>query len=166
MARRLDFGERVTSVSSSHGFMLFRRILVPVDFSASSKRALEIASSIAEQAQGCIDVLHVWQPAAYAGPADLVQAPIAPTFDADMNELTSDLRDREIEFHTRTIPGDPITTILETAPHYDLVVIGTHRHHNLWHALVGGVAERVSRRAPCCVLTVPVDEQHHASSSA
>jgi nucleotide-binding universal stress UspA family protein len=41
------------------------------------------------------------------------------------------------------------------AGHYDLVVMGTHGRTGLQHLLVGSVAERVLRQAPCPVVTVP-----------
>ena len=40
----------------------------------------------------------------------------------------------------------------------DLIVIGTHGRTGLKHMLIGSVAERVVRRAPCPVLTVRPDE--------
>jgi nucleotide-binding universal stress UspA family protein len=41
----------------------------------------------------------------------------------------------------------------------DLIVMGTHGRRGLSHLLMGSVAERVLRTAPCPVLTVKVEEQ-------
>src|SRR5215472_3155083 len=46
----------------------FKHILVPVDFSACSRAALDQAYSLAEQFGGTIDVVHVWNPPVYIGP--------------------------------------------------------------------------------------------------
>ena len=57
-------------------------------------------------------------------------------------------------------PGDPATAIVEFAKGgaYDLVVMGTHGRTGISHALLGSVAEKVVRRAPCPVLTVRTSE--------
>ena len=54
------------------------------------------------------------------------------------------------------LQGAPSDVILETVREYgaDLVVMGTHGHSGLAHVLLGSVAERVVRTAPCPVLTV------------
>jgi len=52
--------------------------------------------------------------------------------------------------------GDPASTILERAAtgKYDLLVLGTHGRTGFSHVIMGSVAEKVVRRAPCPVLTV------------
>ena len=54
------------------------------------------------------------------------------------------------------IMGDPVSTIIRVAEeeHVDLIVMGTHGRTGLAHALLGSVAEKVVRKAPCPVLTV------------
>jgi nucleotide-binding universal stress UspA family protein len=40
-------------------------------------------------------------------------------------------------------------------PRADLIVVGTHGHTGLRRALIGSVAEKIVRHAPCAVLVVP-----------
>lgn len=58
--------------------------------------------------------------------------------------------------HQKVTLGDPTQVIVELAKQgrYDLIVMGTHGRTGLNHFLVGSVAERVIRLAPCPVLTV------------
>jgi nucleotide-binding universal stress UspA family protein len=52
--------------------------------------------------------------------------------------------------------GHPVEQILDvvTRDDVDLIVMGTHGHTGFAHAVLGSVAERVVRLAPCPVLTV------------
>jgi nucleotide-binding universal stress UspA family protein len=58
--------------------------------------------------------------------------------------------------HAEIVAGDPATEILERAAsgNYDLVAIGTHGRTGLPRLLIGSIAEKVVRAAPCPVLTV------------
>jgi nucleotide-binding universal stress UspA family protein len=51
-------------------------------------------------------------------------------------------------------PWDEIVKLAAKAPGTDLIVMGTHGRGMLAHALVGSVAERVVRHAPCAVLVI------------
>ena len=57
---------------------------------------------------------------------------------------------------TEVLSGRPASAIVEAAGtiHADLIVMGTHGHGPMMHALMGNVAERVVRTAACPVLTV------------
>jgi nucleotide-binding universal stress UspA family protein len=80
----------------------------------------------------------------------------------------------QIAHHTvelRVLVGQPFERILETAVHEKvaLIVLGTHGRTGLTHLVMGSVAERVVRLAPCPVLTVktsPADAQAVLSSGA
>jgi nucleotide-binding universal stress UspA family protein len=62
----------------------------------------------------------------------------------------------DIKVTTEVLFGAPARAIVEAAGtnRVDLIVMGTHGHGAVMHALVGNVAERVVRTAPCPVLTV------------
>ena len=66
--------------------------------------------------------------------------------------------DPEIAIEYELITGDPVTRILAVAQAFecDLIVMGTHGRTGLTHLLMGSVAERVMRRAPCPLLTVKI----------
>ena len=145
-----------------------RKILVPVDFSDSSRAALEYAAGLARPFDATIDLLHVWQAPAFIGAMTL---PEVPATEATMVELVKKNAEEasirfagEAEKHgwrvreARCEPGVPAHTIVAVAKrgNYDLVVIGTHGRTGLAHVLMGSVAETVVRHAECPVLTVRV----------
>jgi nucleotide-binding universal stress UspA family protein len=61
----------------------------------------------------------------------------------------------DAQLHLR--PGHPVTEIVAMAEelHVDLIVMGTRGRTGLAHLVLGSVAERVTRTAPCPVMTVP-----------
>ena len=73
--------------------------------------------------------------------------------------LPSDLAVRVSDLHVEV--GHPVEQILETArrEHVDLIVMGTHGRSGLEHMMLGSVAERVIRLAPCPVMVVRSQEQ-------
>ncbi len=145
-----------------------RKILVPVDFSESSRVALEHAVAWAGPFGAAVDVLHVWQAPAFIPTASLPEAMPA---DATLVELVKKNAEQALDRFVSAAkkggiavrealsePGSPAHTIVEVAKsgRYDLIVLGTHGHTGLAHALIGSVAERVVRHASCPVLTVRI----------
>lgn len=143
-----------------------RKILVPVDFSDSSRVALEHAAGWAGPFGAVIDVLHVWQAPAFIPTASLPEATPA---DATLVELVKRTAEQTLDRFVTEVkarglavrealsePGSPAHTIVDIAKKggYDLIVLGTHGHTGFAHALIGSVAERVVRHASCPVLTV------------
>jgi len=129
-----------------------RRILVPMDWSVSSTRAFELAASIAREHEPELVVLYVVPlPALMYGP------PSENYLDHVREELRrlkpSDPKTRVLHL---LVEGDPATMILRTARENDcdLIVMGTHGRTGLNRLLMGSVAEKVVRKAPCPVLTV------------
>jgi universal stress protein A len=142
-----------------------QRILAPIDFSTASRAALEHAVTLAEAFDARIDVLHVWEPAPAVTPAQLGwMAADAGTFCA---RIESELHDRIAALVMEVAPesrdriqivveaGYVAHTILEklTPGDYDLIVMGTHGRRGIKHLVLGSVAERLVRSAPCPVLT-------------
>lgn len=120
-----------------------RAILLPTDFSDTSRTAARIARTYAATLSANVHLLHV----AESG-----------------EQATTALLGAEAEgFGPRTAVttavrfGDPAHAIVEYARSQgiDLIVMGTHGRTGVTRALLGGVTERVVRSAPCPVLTVP-----------
>jgi len=143
-----------------------RQILVPVDFSEHSREALDYAAELARPFGASLDVLHVWEAPAFVPPASLPDAGVA---DLSLVELVKANAERSLdEFVTAATkrgvkvrraevqPGTPAHSIVDFAKSggYDLIVIGTHGRTGIARAVIGSVAERVVRHAPCAVLTV------------
>jgi len=147
-----------------------QRILVPVDFSDCARAALDYARFVADRFGATIDVLHVVEPPAAVVPAMAtleggVSLPISPvdrTHAARELEqwITDARRGTETRVRPRLDSGDAHSTILRLAAEepFDLIIMGTHGRTGLGHLLLGSVAEKVVRRAPCPVLTVRAAE--------
>ena len=148
-----------------------KRILVPVDFSDCSKKALAYAVPLAREHQAAISLVSVVVPA-YAGAEygglDYSQ------FDADMlaaarKELTR-IAGQQTAAGVDTEPivtmGSPAREIIETARQLpaDLIIISTHGRTGLGHVFLGSVAEHVVQRAPCPVLVVREHEHEIIAS--
>jgi universal stress protein A len=143
----------------------FRRILVPIDFSASSNAALALAKRMATTSGASLHLLHVledrFNAAAYA--TDFYAVPPAGLTDSWLEGaqglLDTQLTPNEQVFFRSTHEvkfGSPARDIARyaAANDIDLIVMGTHGRGGVHHLLMGSVAERVVRAAPCPVLTV------------
>jgi universal stress protein A len=143
------------------------RILVPVDFSPSSRAALEYALFLSEKTGAALEVLHVWEPAGYVGPDALSLLPVSvgqPGWEQTRADVRREVEaligrgERSSSISIRVEAGQPGDVVLEAARAVkaDLVVMGTHGRTGLARLLLGSVAESVLRRATCPVLTVRV----------
>jgi nucleotide-binding universal stress UspA family protein len=139
----------------------FKHILVPTDFSESSRAALEVALSFAKVLDSELMLLHTWDIPIYPY-LDLVPSS-ADLTNAIKQAATKRLAE-ELERVKQVFPraksvlarGLPWQQILETSKQLqpDLIVMGTHGRHGVNHALMGSVAEKVVRLAEVPVLTV------------
>lgn len=143
-----------------------RRILVPVDLSEPSRAALDYANGLARAFDASIDVLHVAEVPSFVPLANL---PEVRGDDLSLVELVRSQAEQALSTfldeaagrginvrHPRVELGTPAQVIVQHAKtfQHDLIVIGTHGRTGLSHALIGSVAERVIRHAPCPVLSV------------
>ena len=123
-----------------------KAILVATDFSESSDAALAKGCAFAAAFGASLHVLHV------AGVRDLERDAARQL--EQLPALVAFGRDRAV---LSTASGDPIDEIIKYAHDFDirLIVCGTHGRRGWDRVLMGSVAERVVRLAPCPVLTVP-----------
>ena len=142
-----------------------QRILVPTDFSAASDIALQYAIDMAERMGSKIDLLHVVDDASFAlAYPDGVYVPAVPELRAQLIQEASDQLEKPaqrciaagVSNSHETLVGSPARVIAQTAASRgtDLIVMGTHGRSAFAHFVLGSVAERVVRTAPCAVLTV------------
>jgi nucleotide-binding universal stress UspA family protein len=134
---------------------MFTRILVPTDFSKPSDAALSHARSLAVSMGARLHVLHVvdnlFLRAVLDDPCDYETAALRQLEDRVPVE------DREATAVLAVERSDePAAEIIRYARTHgvDLIVMGTHGRGRVAHLLLGSVAERVARTAPCPVLTM------------
>jgi nucleotide-binding universal stress UspA family protein len=133
-----------------------KRILVVTDFGEAADAALAYGRALAREFGASLHLLHVLENPfmrAISGDPHAIEA-------AAMKQLNSLLAADHGETHhsyaaidTSDLPAEAIVRYAK-AEGIDLVVMGTHGRQGVAHALVGSVAERVVRTAPCPVLTV------------
>ncbi len=143
-----------------------RTILVPVDFSEGSRRALLYASELASRFGATIDVLHVWDVPTYLPSDTLITAGaqaweltrlVQHNAEGALEKFVTEAVESGIPIaRKRAEPGVASQVIVDAAEHdrYDLIVMGTQGRTGLERVLLGSVAERVVRHARCPVLTV------------
>lgn len=143
--------------------MKLAKILCPVDFSPGSQHAMLTAIRIANAAGAELVLAHAWHPPAmmYGGdatfPADIVQS----MMDDERRGLEVAVREAK-ELNARRVtskfltgvPWREVVEALDDDAGFDLVVMSTHGRSGISRFLLGSVAEKVVRHAPCSVLTV------------
>lgn len=146
--------------------MSFKELLVPIDFSTSSIRALRMAIGLSRHAQGRITVLHVglapgmgqFDLGAYGVPVPDALVQIHEQAAVEQRHALEKLAREEIPddvpWQAVVREGFPPDEILGQAKagHHDLLVMGTHGRSGLERVVLGSVTERVLRRADLPVL--------------
>ena len=140
---------------------IFRRILVPHDFSDAATHALRVAIRLAQQHRGRLTVLHVVTPY-----QPVTQLPEVAGWISDREIVAGAKRSLDElvrrELRGRGAPparfdvelGDPSTRIVDAAGKADCIVMATEGRTGLSHLLIGSVAEKVVRHSPVPVLTI------------
>lgn len=141
-----------------------RRVLAPTDFSDNSLPAVRYAAELAEKFGAELVLLHIVQDLALVLPDAVMPTPVmAPDLGeltgsarASLAKLAADLNLDRLNPRVEVRVGTPVTVIEEAARDLkaDLICVGTHGRTGLAHLLLGSVAERVVRHAPCPVLVV------------
>ena len=135
---------------------MFKRILVPIDFSAPSDAALAYAKTLAGHFDATLRLLHV-------ADATFLRAVVADPANRDtavlnrLDDLLSDVEHRRFRVvsaveHSEA-PADEIVRYAHLKD-IDLIIMGTHGRTGVAHMLLGSVAESVVRTASCPVVTL------------
>jgi len=162
---------------------VFASILVPVDFSPYSAAALRYAAAIAGRFGSSVLVVHVISResgaqeaqrrlqerglvlpggARAAGTPEVAETVLADIVTTQREQLYTELVQMlppqlaAYPVELRVLVGPPFERILETAVREEiaLIIMGTHGRTGLSRVVLGSIAERVTRLAPCPVLTV------------
>ncbi|HEY2759442.1 MAG TPA: universal stress protein [Pirellulales bacterium] len=137
-----------------------QRICVPVDFSDTSMAALTYAKAFAESFGARLHILHVltsWIPETDVPVSPQLYEQFEQSARKQLNALLLDEERQKYQAQLDLVNGtSEFLEIIRYAreKEIDLVVMGTHGRGPIAHILLGSVAEKVVRKAPCPVLTV------------
>ncbi len=141
------------------------RILVATDLSDASLHALRTAAALAETYRSEVTLVSVFDPAPYAtptlfpGPDEIDEATIRSMQEAARRALEATAQEhfgkRMQHVEVRAVPSESTAqAIIDIAEsdRINLIVVGTHGRRGVRRVLLGSVAEKVARLAPCPVL--------------
>jgi nucleotide-binding universal stress UspA family protein len=153
----------------------YKKILVPVDFSDCSQKALQYAIRFANELGAEIVLLHATYlgyvyssegTALYDIPG--LQKAAGDNAERQMRKLVRTVKFGGVTFETAFTDGSPVLDICAYAQEHDvdLIITSTHGLTGFQHVLIGSIAEKVVRHAPCSVLVVPSHPQIRAANLA
>jgi nucleotide-binding universal stress UspA family protein len=144
-------------------------ILCPTDLSEASTHAIELATTLARWYKGRITAQYVYTPLVTSIPTLPTTTPSASQADIQRahDQTAASFRkalDEGVKVDVTVDLGRPEIEILERAKSLpaDMIVMGTHGASGFERLVLGSVAEKVLRKAPCPVLTVPPRAQSTA----
>lgn len=146
--------------SSAAPIFKLKKILVPMDFSDCSKKALQYAIPLARQFGAELELVHVVEP--YPSIPEMGPVEVETLQDARTTlEATRRTIGEGVRAHASLRSGAPYVEIVEAASELgtDLIIISTHGHKGLTRMLLGSTTEKVVRHAPCPVLIVRESER-------
>ncbi len=139
-------------------------VLVPTDFSDTSAAALRYGKAFAAAFGASLHIVHVieepygqpWAVEAYGFSLASLQEEWEKEARARLDALVTEEERQTLKAVTTTLSGHPVAEIHRYATEHGigLIVMGTHGRGPLGHVVMGSVAERLVRKAPCPVLTV------------
>ena len=142
---------------------MFYRIIVPTDFSSCSEEAWRLAQRLAGMSGAELVLTHVLTEAPLFREGPFIMPKVREVFeaarsfaDAALEEWAAKARAEGLSARAALRSGVAYQEIVTLAgdERADLIVIGTHGRGGIDRALLGSVADRVIRLAPCPVLTV------------
>ena len=144
--------------------MEVRRILCPTDFSASARRALAEAATLARWYEARLTILYVapLAPTLQAGPMVIDPINLEPVsaerIEEELRAFAEPATRAGLDVHLARREGPAAAGIVEEAEREgaDVIVMATHGRSGLAHLLIGSVAEKVVRHATTPVLTIRV----------
>jgi universal stress protein A len=141
--------------------LTLKRILVPVDFTACTEKALQYAVAFAHQFGAELTLLHVVEPS-YMPASEMGIIPDGDSTEDAQKEMQSLVRrlDRAVRYRTLLRKGGAQYEIIDAAKELgsDLIILSTHGRTGLERILLGSTAEKIVRHAGCPLLVVRENE--------
>ncbi len=145
----------------------FETLLVPVDFSPHSDKALDCALGLAKAFGSKVHLIHTYHllipiasPDQVIIPQDFLSA-VRDSAARKLEKTAQKVKAAGVDAETHLAEMPPVQAINQAAEKVgaDLIVMGTRGLTGLKHVLLGSVAERTIRTAPCPVMTVKDDSE-------
>lgn len=150
--------------NGAHLMQRINSILAPTDFSQHAEAALAYACGLAEMFGASLHLLHVLPDVVPIGPDPMLVPSFPPEYYQESEAKSREALEQSLQpqwgrpasVETAVRWGDAVNGVVEYANEHsiDLIVLATHGRTGLSHVLLGSVAERIVREAPCPVLTI------------
>lgn len=139
----------------------YHSLLVPTDFSEHAEAALRQAVVLVAPG-GSVELVHFWSPPIVPGggfgESAMVSLPDEHRSGADEagRKLVEKYRNSRCELTYESVEAGASYGVVDrtAARDYDAIIMGSHGRRGFRHFLLGSVAERVVRHAPCSVMVV------------
>ena len=146
-------------------------IVVGVDGSEGSRRALRWAVTEAHRTNAAVEAITAWYWEGAEG------AMLAATNPREQVQHAERISSREVNAITtelgsgtpiarEVVEGYPVAALVEAARHARLLVLGSHGHGRLHHAVLGSVSDECVRQSACPVVIIPLSHTEDAKKSA
>ncbi|MDD8018125.1 MAG: universal stress protein [Bacteroidota bacterium] len=155
-----------TPKQQSFSNIALKHILVPIDFSENSKKALRYAVPLAHQFNASITLINIVEPTVFPSDFGFGQMSFP-----DVEKELFDKAEEELRSVAKEIPsaipndvavktGIPFVEVTNYAndEQIDLIIVATHGRTGVEHILFGSTAEKIIRKAPCPVFVVRAEE--------
>jgi universal stress protein A len=159
--------QKGVQVASKQSDLVYKRILVPIDFSEHSKKTISYAARFSSRYNATVQLLHVFEVPENAATPYGRQPQTCHQIKSQIDAVEQNARENLTAFENQLVKagvkveayvrvGCPFDEIVQMANHLqvDLIIIGSHGHTGMARLLGGSTAERVVERAPCPVLVV------------
>ena len=134
-----------------------KKILAPIDFSEYSMEALRGGMELAKDLDGELHIVHVVAP--HFALFDKMREQARETLmveeaEEELARIRKDDCGNSAKVFTQVMVGPPVPKLIEYAKEQqiDLILLSTHGRTGIEHLMIGSVAEKLVRAAPCSVL--------------
>ncbi len=132
--------------------------LVPLDLGETSQQQLAYAIALGSKLQARLTLIHVIHiPHLAEAEVGAYMGTIDTRTEQAMDDLQKDPIDAGVKVERMIVHGTPWQEIVRVADAktVDMIIVGTHSRRGVQRALLGSVAEKIVRVAPCSVLVIP-----------
>jgi universal stress protein A len=160
--KRLDAAKKI-----SYSKIVLKHILVPIDFSENSKKALRYAVPLAEQFGAVITLINIIEPTVFPSDFGFGQMSFPDVEQELIHKAEEELQaigesvTTSVTIKTIVKSGIPFVEVTNFADEkdVDLIIVATHGRTGVEHILFGSTAEKIIRKAPCPALVVRAEER-------